>query len=90
MNTSVFSPSSQATRQTGRGLDAQESAEILQGLYPEKRNEETLKRNALNQSYVLLSPCPAVPQLAAWHQKSLQRGGGVARTREHRDHCYPF
>ena len=31
--TCLFSPSSQATRQTGGGLDAQESAEIFQGLY---------------------------------------------------------
>lgn len=28
----------------------------------------------------------AVSQLATWHQESLQRSGGVARTGEHRDH----
>lgn len=33
-------PSSQATRQTGGGLDTQESAEILQGLYSKNKNKK--------------------------------------------------
>lgn len=78
--------SSQATRQTGGGLDTQESAEILQGLYSRNKKRETIrqiKTSAQNLISCFFVSVPTGPQLAAWHQKSLQRSSGVASTGEH-------
>lgn len=65
----LFSPSSQATRQTGGGLDTQESAEILQGLYLMsgrlKQNKEIIKQTKtfLTCNYFIY---PSVLQSHSW------------------------
>lgn len=49
---------------------------------------KTLPGFCCRRLYFIL--CPTVPQLAAWHQKPLQRSGGLAGAREHRDHRHTF
>lgn len=62
----LFSPSSQATRQTGGGLDTQKSTEILQGLYLISGILKTKLKVSHLQLCIFLFFCLCVLQSHSW------------------------